>query len=62
MMFCHVLSTYYLVVTGNLSDEHWLQWLGFCLAVCCVRGFVSLCDVGVFWLLWFVQLSGEHFA
>ena len=57
-----VLSIYFLVVTGNLSDEHWLHWLGFYLAVCCVRGFVSLCDLCVFWLLWFVQLSGEHFA
>ena len=24
-----VLSIYFLVVTGNLSDEHWLHWLGF---------------------------------
>ena len=37
-----VLSIYFLVVTGNLSDEHWLHWLGFCVAFCWVCGFVSL--------------------
>ena len=44
MMFCHVLSCSVccLVVTGNLSDEHWLHWLGFCVAFCWVCGFVSL--------------------
>ena len=50
-----VLSIYFLVVTGNLSDEHWLHWLGFCVAFCWACGFVV-------WLLWLVQLSGEHFA
>ena len=44
MMFCHVLSCSVccLFVTGNLSDEHWLHWLGFCVAFCWVCGFVSL--------------------
>ena len=50
MMFCQVLSCSVccLVVTGNLSDEHWLHWLGFCVAFCWVCLFCEFVTVCVF--------------
>ena len=43
-----VLSIYFLVVTGNLSDEHWLHWLGFLCGILLGMWFCEFVTVCVF--------------